>query len=162
MKEIFSGTHVKLDLCKRLGVMCSSVIHTNASEKKDHTQHENRYESNYGTGWEAQMTKKMHQQGQVSVTDLDTHIVRQSKAVDKDTKYKDIWLFYHDTLSLMTTKETVSWMKTQEVREGSDVTFHDKWILPQNELNSEYKRFKNRPIGNSPEMMSLDNRLNRS
>ena len=107
------------------------------------------------------MTKKMHQQGQVSVTDLDTHIVRQSKAVDKDTKYKDIWLFYHDTLSLMTTKETVSWMKTQEVREGSDVTFHDKWILPQNELNSEYKRFKNRPIGNSPEMMPLDNCLNK-
>ena len=45
--------------------------------------------------------------------------------------------------------------------EDSDVTFYDKWILPQNGLNDRFQRFKDRPVGNSPEMMPLDNSLNK-
>ena len=52
-------------------------------------------------------------------------------------------------------------MKTQKVSEGSDVTFFDKWILPQHGLNDEFKRHKGKPIANSPEMMPLDNCLNK-
>ena len=61
----------------------------------------------------------------------------------------------------MTPKEVVSWTKMKKVRKDSDVTCHDKWILPQNRLNGEYKQFKNISIGNSPEMMPLDNYLNK-
>ena len=101
------------------------------------------------------MDKVMHQKGLVCVIDLVTHIVCWSKAMYKNTKYKDMWLFYHNALSLINAKETVTWTKTQKVREGSDVKFHDKWIFPQNRLNTEYKQFKNRLIGNSPEICHL-------
>lgn len=61
----------------------------------------------------------------------------------------------------MTAKECVDWMKKQYI-EGSDtVLYYDKWVLAVLDLNVKYKRYHGRPIGNSPEMMPLDNCLNK-
>ena len=90
-----------------------------------------------------------------------THIVCESEKIYANTPFKDSWMFYHDALSLMTANDCREWMKTQKISEDSDVTFYDKWILPQHGLNNGLQRFKDRPVGNSPEMMPLDNCLNK-
>ena len=76
------------------------------------------------------------------------------------TTHEKDWLFYHDSLSLMTAKDTQAWMKTQ-FHDG--VSYYDRWILPMNGLNDEkfLKRYRNMPTGNSPEYMPLDNVLNK-
>ena len=88
-------------------------------------------------------------------------MVLETKKTYENTKYKDCWMFYHDALSLMTAKECVAWMKEQYIDEEKTISYYDKWILPAHGLNDEYARFKDRPIGNSPEMMPLDNCLNK-
>ena len=70
-------------------------------------------------------------------------------------------MFNHDALKLMTAKDCVAWMKEQYVDEEKTISYHSKWILPVMGLNDEYARFKGNPIGNSPEMMPLDNCLNK-
>ena len=147
-------------LTELVGV-CSSAIPTAVPKEIDHTNSANPYKSRYGDVWKDELATALYKKGKVCVTELVTHIVRESEKVYANTKYKDTWRFYHDALSLMTAKSCIAWMKTQKVREGSDVTFLDKWILPQNGLNDQFKRFKGRPIGNSPEMMPLDNCLNK-
>jgi hypothetical protein len=75
-------------------------------------------------------------------------------------------MFYHDALSLMTAKDTVAWMKDQKStdRAGQPMSYYDRWITPQHGLNDNIdgkRNFANRPPGNSPELMPLDNSLNR-
>ena len=45
VKEIMKESKLKLPLLLELVRVCSSAIQTNAPKKKDHTQHENPYES---------------------------------------------------------------------------------------------------------------------
>ena len=90
-----------------------------------------------------------------------THVVLESKKLYEGTQYEDSWMFYHDALSLMTDKSCVEWMKKQHIDESNTISYYDKWILPVLGLNDEYTRYKGRPIGNSPEMMPLDNCLNK-
>ena len=61
----------------------------------------------------------------------------------------------------MTDARCREWMKNQKVKEDSDVSYYNNWILPLHNLNDMFPRFKGRPIGNSPEMMLLDNCLNK-
>ena len=53
------------------------------------------------------------------------------------TKHEQDWIFYHNTLSLMTSKECQEWM---EKNQGA---------------------YFGRPVGNSPEFMPLDMSLNK-
>jgi hypothetical protein len=45
------------------------------------------------------------------VTELVTHIYKESETVMKGTAHEKDWAFYHDALSLTTADETVKWMK---------------------------------------------------
>ena len=65
--------------------------------------------------------------------------------------HKDPWLFYHDALKQLTSKPTVAWMK--------DKGYYIQWLIPQLGLNSGTV-YVNRPVGNQPECMPLDNYLN--
>ncbi|KAL7534623.1 hypothetical protein ACHAXR_006003 [Thalassiosira sp. AJA248-18] len=85
----------------------------------------------------------------------------ETKKAYENTVHKDTWMFYHDALKLMTAKDCVDWMKKQFIDEEKKVSYYDKWVLPIFGLNDEFARFKGRPIGNSPEMMPLDNCLNK-
>ena len=51
----------------------------------------------------------------------------------------------------MTAASTVRWMK--------DTGIYKRWLIPQNGCN-EGTVYKQRPVGNSPEFMPLDNSLN--
>ena len=67
-------------------------------------------------------------------------------------------MFYHDALSLMTAKRTKEWMRQKG--------YYEKWLLPTESLyentNSPdlLKRYRDNPIGNSPEFMPWDSHLN--
>ena len=56
----------------------------------------------------------------------------------------------------MTAKETVRWMKEKNI--------YKHWILPElgcNDIIGGKNCYANRPVGNSPELMCLDNSLNK-
>ena len=61
-------------------------------------------------------------------------------------------MFYHDALSLMTAKDTIQWMKDEDI--------YKRWLLPVNGLNAG-TIFERRPVGNSPEFMPMDNSLHK-
>jgi hypothetical protein len=52
----------------------------------------------------------------------------------KGTSHEHAWLFYHNTLSLLTVHKTVAWMKEQG--------YYKRWILPELGLHSDNKELK--------------------
>ena len=74
----------------------------------------------------------------------------------KGTKYEGNWIFYHDALSFLTAKETKKWM-TETIFEDKSII--SKWLIPINDVNKG-TTYHNRPVGNSPECIPLDNCLN--
>ena len=87
----------------------------------------------------------------LSIKDLLRKVYDASEKVFKGTLFEDEWLFYHDTLSLMTATSTIRWMK--------EVNIYKRWLLSKNNLNGG-TTYSGRPVGNSPEFMPLDNALN--
>ena len=69
----------------------------------------------------------------------------------KGTVHKDNWYFYHNALSLMTAKSTMSWI--------CEMWYKARWLVPKNDLNIG-TRFHRKPVGNRLEFMPLDNSLN--
>ncbi len=104
--------------------------------------------------------KKQALNGCVCVTDLLKHIVIHSKEFYKDTPHFNTYYFYHDALSQMTADACASWMK-ETIIPGEDKTVYDRWLKPELGLNDRFgKLWQGCPLGNSPEMMPLDNSLN--
>jgi len=163
MREIvrtISGTKVTYDKLKEIIDGCKDQYQGPISPPVVyHNRAENPYKSLYGDNWEDEIEKDIPKH--TCITKLVTHIVTESKKLYENTPYKDCWMFYHDALSLMTAKSCVDWMKKQYIDESNTISYYDKWILPVLGLNDAYTRFAGRPIGNSPEMMPLDNCLNK-
>ena len=88
----------------------------------------------------------------VCVTKLVEHIYNQTEQAFRGTTNEDSWFFYHDALAQMTAKSTIEWMQ--------DKGYYKRWLVPQLGLNSWLKYYANRPVGNRPEFMPLDNALN--
>ena len=83
-------------------------------------------------------------------------MMEKADEVMKGTVFENDWYFYHDALSLMTSKDCLHWMKETNFNGKS---IFDRWILPIN-INKG-TRYENTVCGNSPEFMPLDNSLNR-
>ena len=123
----------------------------------DHRKHDNPYKSRYGSDWKTQLKKSVTFCHSVSICDYIEHMMEQSRNIMKDTIHEDTWMVYHDALSLMTSKSTKEWMR----KKG----YLKRWILPSEDLfdnlPAEVKsKYKQNPIGNSPEFMPLDAHLN--
>ena len=72
------------------------------------------------------------------------------------TTHENDWMLYHDALSLMTARECRDYIK----KKG----YESHWILPEQDLfydDPTLKAYRNRPVGNSPELCSLDSCLNK-
>ncbi len=123
----------------------------------------NPYKSRYGHCWKDEIKRKISSSKDcLCITDLVMDMMRATEKAYAGTKHEDDWLVYHDALSLMTDKECRTWMKGQFIRGDSGPIFYDnKWILPMHGLNDKFKKFRDRPIGNLPEMMPLDSCLNK-
>jgi hypothetical protein len=137
----------------------------------NHLQAENPFESRYGNEpsgiynkpcWEEEIRKKlMSSKHLVCITDLVTHIMRATEKAYHGTIHEEDWMLYHDALIVMTAQDCKDWMKTQPIG-NKGLTFYDKWILPLHGLNDGISRYNaGNPVGNSPELMPLDNCLNK-
>ena len=129
---------------------------------------DNPYKERYGDDWREEM-KKVSRSGLtriVCVTDLIKHIDTHTKNAFKGTPFEDDYYWAHDALSQMCDDDAVAWMKQEgyykrwikpELGCNDHITFYDEETKTQ--LSS--KRYKNRPVGNQPELMPLDASLNR-
>ena len=86
------------------------------------------------------------------ITDLIRFMMKKAENLMKGSVHEDDFFIVHDSLVLMTAKETIKWMKEKNY-------FHS-WLLPMNGLQ-DGTSYDGRPVGNSPEFMPLDNSLNR-
>ena len=84
----------------------------------------------------------------------------QTKKCYKNTMQKDSYHFDHDALSQLTKKCCVEWMMNTTIP-GETTRVYKRWVKPENGLNDHFgPKWWRRPIGNSPELMPLDNSLN--
>jgi hypothetical protein len=132
-------------------ILSADFVEGNAPGALDHRKAANPYQSRYGDNWEEELENSYYVNKYECITQLVEHIVVGCKKHYEDTEYEDNWFFYHDALSLMTAKETVSWMKEKG--------YFKHWVLPELGLNKGTP-YAGRPVGNSPEMMPLDCSLN--
>ena len=125
---------------------------------------ENPFEARYGSEWEKKYLSSTiaGMRDKVCVTDLVTHIHNTTKAAYKGTKYEHTYLWSHDALTQMFDKTCIEWMKQQG--------YYEHWLKPEMDISKEVfwkkdgvlkvsKRYNGRPVGNSPELMPLDNSL---
>ena len=124
----------------------------------------NPYLARFGDNWREEM-KKFSRSGLTRfccVTELIEHIDRETKKIYKDTPYENNYYWAHDALNQMCSSECKEWMKTNG--------YFDRWIKPELGCNDivqveepekkSSRRFKDRPVGNQPELMPLDASLN--
>jgi hypothetical protein len=91
----------------------------------------------------------------VCVTQLVEHIVTESVKLFISTQFEESWVFYHDTLPLITGNDTVEWMRQND--------YLKRWIIPVNELHQgdlTLRKYWYRPVSNSPENLPQDSSLN--
>ena len=97
------------------------------------------------------------------ITELVIHMNDTARAAFQGTKYQELYLFYHDTLTSMCDKDCCQWMQEHNILKH--------WILPVLGCNDEVitenaegeiiknKRYACRPVGDCAEAMPLDNSL---
>ena len=82
--------------------------------------------------------------------------MEESARVMKGTMHENTWMVYHDALSLMTANKTKEWMRQKN--------YLRRWILPSDDLYDNLPqvkaKYKQNPVGNSPEFMPWDAHLN--
>ena len=79
------------------------------------------------------------------------HMVKVCEDLYNNVEYEvNQWYFYHDTLSLMTAKETKKWMEEKG--------YLKHWLLPQCDINIG-TTYHEKPCGNVPYFNPLDNSL---
>eukprot|EP00536_Pseudo-nitzschia_multiseries_P016558 jgi/Psemu1/46626/gm1.46626_g len=91
--------------------------------------------------------------GKMCVTEMIEFMFDQTKAIMGENGF-----VYHDALVLMTSADSVSYMKEKG--------YYKSWILPELDLMEEcggvggaLKAYRNRPVGNRPEANPLDTSL---
>ena len=86
------------------------------------------------------------------ITDLIRFMMKESEKLMKGSVHEDDFFIVHDALVLITSKETIKWMKENNC-------FH-RWLLPMDGFQ-DMTPYAERPVGNSPGFMPLYNILNR-
>ena len=131
----------------------------------DYRQCDNPYLSKFGEDeWESRIWKCSLLRNVLPVSDLITHMAKSTTEAMKETEFEGRGYFYHDALTQLTEKETTNWMKQNEY-DGR--TYWSMWIRPVLGCNDSVRGkndklvtcYSNRPVGNMPEAMCLDNSL---
>lgn len=146
---------------------CDKVIPVNAPDSIYYIDHENPYLAKYGDTvdeWNEPIWRKEAKKQALSkcvcITEMVKHIVIHTKEFYKDTPQADTYYFSHDALSQLTANATVAWMKEITIP-GENKTIYDRWLKPELGLNDRFgTKWQARLMGNSPELMPLDNSLN--
>ena len=144
---------VKEKQLKKYVDIAQSSCNENIPLDMDHRKSKNPYESKYGNNWEKYCDKDaLH--NKVCVTDLIDHIFSET---EKLFPLDDDWFVYHNALSQMTANSAVLYMKEQG--------WYEHWILPAPDITfadaPDSKKWSAKPCGNQPEVMPMDNLLNK-
>ena len=131
-----------------------SVIAPELSQPVDHRKAPDPYLSKFKTPELAEAKKKQSATLNkfCDIRDLVTHIYTETEKIFKGTDHENDWYFYHDALSMMTSAPTIAWMKEKG--------YYDRWLLPKLDLLAGTIYRFSLP-GDSPELMPLDNSLNK-
>ena len=78
-------------------------------------------------------------------------MMNEAEKLMKGSVHENDFFIVHDALVLMTAKEKINWMR----KNG----YLHRWLLPLNVLQ-DGTPYAGHPVGNSPELMHLDNSLN--
>jgi hypothetical protein len=88
-----------------------------APPSKDHCKEDNPCISKYGLDrWEAEFDKSSYMSSYVSIKKLIKHMYNATNDIFVGTVLEDDWVWYHNALSLMTSKETIMWMKEMIIK----------------------------------------------
>ena len=110
----------------------------------NHRQAENPYESKYGDEWEERLKRSSALSPFRPISDLVDFVAEESHRLMQGTAHEDDWVFWHDSLSLFTSKECVTYMKSTECH---GMSIYDRWLKPLNGLNSK-TIYEHRYVGN--------------
>jgi len=129
-------------------------------KSKDHKLSENPYKSLHGNAWELVLNSTTYMKKYLSIRKLVRHMAVESDRLMVGTRHEGKALFKHDALCLMTARATRDWMMTEMVNGRS---LYSRWLLPEAGLNdiiavndTTTTRYSNRPPGNLPQLMALD------
>ena len=126
-------------------------LDVNAPPIIDHRKADNPYLSKYGEKtYEAELDEKALGT-RMCITNMIIHLYEHTKALYTQGGDTRMWWFYHDSLSLMTAKETVKWMKEKNI--------YKHWVLPELGIVDSFeecKTWKNMLPGNTPASNPLD------
>jgi hypothetical protein len=144
-----------------------NVLNESAPETTYYIEAENPWAAKYGTekdewgveAWEVQLKKTSAFSGVACITDLVQWIASKSRDFYAGTEREDDWHFYHDALSQLTAAETIKWMKATTIP-GMERSIYECWIKPELDLNIDFGCYHGRPLGNTAELMPLDNSCN--
>eukprot|EP00957_Ditylum_brightwellii_P065042 4933729-Ditylum_brightwellii.AAC.1 len=110
---------------------CRGAFEGYAPEVIDHRNANNPYQSHYDDQWIEKIKESTHVKKFVSIHLLVSHMYEETKIAFLGTQHQDDLYFYHNALSLMTSKEIMQWM------ESKNIVKH--WILPEQGLNKGTK-----------------------
>ena len=95
-----------------------------APPSKDHRKEVNPYLSKYGLDqWEAELDKSTYMSSYVSIKKLIEHMYNATNTIFEGTTHEDDWVWYHDALLLMTSKETIQWIKEKDYYNKCKIKF---------------------------------------
>ena len=110
---------------------------------------ENPYRARYGDGWEQKVTDAVNK----SLTNVNTmidHVVAEGNRLFAGTRHADDWVIYHDALG--------SWWTKAAQQRIEDRGMKDRQCRSLGPTNKGTRYF-GKLVGNSPELMPLDNNL---
>ena len=87
---------------------------------------ENPYHSRYGEGWAEKLNSSTAMSKFVCITDLVRFMMNEAEKLMKGSVHEGDVNIVHDALVLMTSKETINWMKEKG--------YLHHWLLPLNGL----------------------------
>ena len=119
---------------------------------KDHRKAKNAYFLRCGERWVDKLKSTSSMSKLCCITDMNRFMMKEAEKLTKGSVHEDDLFIVHDALVLMTSKETIKWIKENNY-------FH-RWLMPMNGLQDRTP-YDGRPVGNTPKCMPLDNSLNR-
>ena len=126
-------------------------IDKNAPAIIDHRMADNPYLSKYGEQTYEAKLDDAALGTRMCITNMITHLYNHTKALYTQGGNTDMWWFYHDSLALMTAKDTVKWMKEKR--------YYKHWVLPELGIVGSFeecRRWKNMFPGNTPASNPID------
>ena len=131
----------------------------------DHRTAENPYFSRYGSAnWETQVRQTPFFSNSISIKQLIIHMDDATKRAFAGTQYETTYLWSHDALNQMMDKQCQEWMQEKDLLK--------RWVRPVLGVSDKIRviddatgeirtsaRYRNRPPGDSPELMPCDNSL---